>query len=220
MFEARVASAAVAVIHRAQITPTKAELIAGWLPSQRWSGEDPSPFELVGAYRFDDPAGEVGIETHLVRTGRGDVLQVPLTYRGAPLDRAERHLVGTTEHSQLGRRWVYDGCGDPVYAAVLAAVIRTGGREAEQWVETDGEPVRREVNTHVTGSGTPGADVPTIDAATPTDSPTATTIAAPGHRLVVLRFLGSPAAGPGGADALTGTWPGQDEPTLLAYLLS
>jgi maltokinase-like protein len=189
----------VAVIHRAQIAPTKAELIAGWLPSQTWAGGAPAPFELLGAYRFDDPAGEVGIETHLVRTGRGDVLQVPLTYRGVPLDGAESHLVGTMEHSHLGRRWVYDGCGDPIYVAVLGAVIRTGGREAEEWVETDGVPARREATAHVAGSGAPDADVSTdVDG------------------LVVLRIVGEEA--PEGAETLTGTWPGRDESALLAYL--
>jgi hypothetical protein len=190
---------AVAVIHNAQITPTKAELIGAWLPSQTWSGGAPAPLELLGAYRFDDPAGEVGIETHLVRTGAGTVLQVPLTYRGAPLDGADHHLVGTTDHSHLGRRWVYDGCGDPVYVAVLATTIRTGGREAEQWVETDGGPVLREATTRVTGSGTPGA--------------TATDVGG----LVVLRVVG-PTTYPDGAETLTGTWPGRAEPALLAYL--
>jgi hypothetical protein len=203
----------VAVIHRAQITPTKAELIAGWLPSQAWSNGAPAPLELLGAYRFDDPVGEVGIETHLVRTGRGDVVQVPLTYRGAPLEGAERHLVGTTEHSHLGRRWVYDACGDPVYPAVLAATICTGGRGAELWVETDGAPVRREATTHVVGSGAPGADVPAIDAVPPIDGPAHTAVAG----LIVLRIVGQ-AAGPDGAETLTGTWPGRDEPALLAYL--
>jgi hypothetical protein len=204
----------VAVIHNAQIAPTKAELIAGWLPSQSWSGGAPAPFELLGAYRFDDPAGEVGIETHLVRTGGGAVLQVPLTYRGAPLEGAARHLVGTTEHSHLGRRWVYDGCGDPVYAAVLAATIRTGGREAEQWVETEGGPVRRESTARVTGSGTPGAEPPAVAAVPPIDGPATTDVGG----LVVLRVIGW-APSPDGAATLTGTWPGRDEPALLAYLL-
>jgi Maltokinase N-terminal cap domain len=207
----------MAVIHRARINPSKAELIAAWLPSQPWSGGDPSPFELVGAYRFDDPAGEVGIETHLVRTGRGEMLQVPLTYRGAPLAGAERHLVGTTEHSHLGRRWVYDACGDPVYAAVLATVIRTGGREAEQWVEGESGPERREVTTRVAGSGTAGAQVPVIDAVSAANGPAATTIAGPGWELVVLRAVGSTAS-PDGAETLTGTWPGGDDPALLAFL--
>lgn len=218
MFDSRVASGTVAVIHRAQITPTKAELIAGWLPSQPWSGGDPAPFELVGAYRFDDPAGAVGIETHLIRAARGDVLQVPLTYRGAPLDGADSHLVGTTVHSHLGRRWVYDACGDPVYAAVLAAAIRTGGRQAEQWVETAGGPERRELTTHVAGSGAPGTQAPVVTAVSPANGPTATTIAGSGLELVVLRALGRTAV-PDGVETLTGTWPGQDEPALLAYLL-
>ncbi|TWF81484.1 hypothetical protein FHX44_117429 [Pseudonocardia hierapolitana] len=203
----------MAVIHRAQITPTKAELIAGWLPSQTWSGGAAAPLELLGAYRFDDPAGEVGIETHLVRTGEGVVLQVPLTYRGAPLEGAERHLVGTMEHSHLGRRWVYDGCGDPVYAAVLTATIRTGGREAEQWVEADGAPVRRESTARVAGSGTPGAEPPAVAAVAPIDGPATTDVGG----LVVLRVIGQ-ATSPDGAETLTGTWPGRDEPALLAYL--
>jgi hypothetical protein len=207
----------VAVIHRARITPTKADLIAGWLPSRPWSGAGTGSLELRGAYRFDDPAGEVGIETHLVATGRGDVLQVPLTYRGAPLPGAERHLVGTTEHSHLGRRWVYDGCGDPVYAAALAVAIRTGGHEAEEWVEGDGAPTRREASARVTGSGTPGAEVPAIAAVTATDGPTAATITASGLELVVLRELGR-SVDADGAGTLTGTWPGRTEPALMALL--
>src|SRR5690349_3536567 len=167
MFDRRVASPPVALIHRAQITPTKAELIAGWLPSRTWSGGAATPLEMLGAYRFDDPAGEVGIETHLVRTGRGEVLQVPLTYRGAPLDGAERHLLGTMEHTHLGRRWVYDGCGDPVYAAAVVTAIRTGGREADEWVEADGAPVRREPTARVAGSGNPAG--PALEAGDPAD---------------------------------------------------
>ncbi|MER5425058.1 maltokinase N-terminal cap-like domain-containing protein [Streptosporangium roseum] len=38
----------------------------------------------VAAFRFDDPAGAVGIETMLVPTGDGPVHRVPLTYRDAP----------------------------------------------------------------------------------------------------------------------------------------
>jgi Maltokinase N-terminal cap domain len=203
----------VAVIHRAQITPTKAELIAGWLPSRAWSGGAAAPLEVLGAYRFDDPAGEVGIETHLVRTGRGDVLQVPLTYRGTPLDGAERHLLGTMEHTHLGRRWVYDGCGDPVFVAAVLAAIRTGGREAEEWVESDGAPVRREATAHVAGSGSADAPVPAVESADPVDGPAATTVGG----LVVLRVVGRPGA-PERAETLTGTWRGSDEPALLAYL--
>ncbi|WP_432526090.1 maltokinase N-terminal cap-like domain-containing protein [Kineococcus mangrovi] len=54
--------------------------------SQRPAGadaDDSVPTEL-GSYRFDDPDGEVGTETHLLATADGQVLQVPLTCRGAP----------------------------------------------------------------------------------------------------------------------------------------
>ena len=105
----------MAVIHRAEIRPTKLELLGEWLPKLPWyPGEPGAAPASVGAYRFDDPRGEVGIETLLVRTVGGQVAQVPLTYRGAPLPGGEPSLVGTMEHSVLGRRWVYDGCGDPV----------------------------------------------------------------------------------------------------------
>src|SRR5687767_1046232 len=115
----------MALLHRAEIRPTKLELLAAWLPGRSWyEGPAPGDVTRVSAYRFDDPAGDVGIETLLVRAGDGLLLQVPLTYRGAPLDGHDRWLVGTMEHSVLGRCWVYDGCGDPVYAAVLAEIIR------------------------------------------------------------------------------------------------
>jgi hypothetical protein len=203
----------VAVIHRARITPTKAELIAAWLPSRAWSGSAGGPLELMGAYRFDDPAGEVGIETHLVRTAEGVVLQVPLTYRGTPLASAERHLAGTMEHTHLGRRWVYDGCGDPVYVTALAAAIGTGGGEAEEWVETDGAPVRRVATASVAGSGAPGTATTAFASVEPIDGPAATTVAG----LAVLRHIGQ-VESPDGAETLTGTWSGQAEPALLAYL--
>ncbi len=218
MFVARVTSVDVAQIYQARIIPTKAELLAAWLPSRPWSGgAAAAPFDLLAAYRFDDPAGEVGIETHLVRTARGEVLQVPLTYRGAPLDGADDALIDTTHHSQLGRRWVYDGCGDPVYAAALATAILSGGREAQEWLEKDGGRERRAATAQVTGSGTPGTAVPVIDTATPTEGPSATTIDASGSELVVLRTLGA-GAGPDGAARLTGTWPGRAEPSLLAFV--
>ncbi|MCK0112395.1 hypothetical protein MWU75_09625 [Ornithinimicrobium sp. F0845] len=113
----------MAIIHRATLTPTKLELIGPWLDQQQWGGS--GDLELVGSYRFDDPAGEVGVEALLVRRGSSStVLHVPLTYRAAPLEGAQEHLVGTTQHSVLGQRWVYAASGDPValgcYARALA----------------------------------------------------------------------------------------------------
>lgn len=120
----------MAEIHRgASLVPTKTELLRAWVPRQRWyaaKGRTPD-LTLLSAWRLDDPAGQVGVET-MVLVDRGGaepvVYQVPLTYRGAPLDGAEHALVGTTEHSVLGRRWVYDAPHDPVYAALLLALAQ------------------------------------------------------------------------------------------------
>ena len=40
------------------------------------------------------------------------------------LDSTDEYLIGTTEHSVLGKRWVYDGCADPV----AVSAILTGDR--------------------------------------------------------------------------------------------
>jgi Maltokinase N-terminal cap domain len=89
-------------------------LLSAWLPGRLWfTGR--AEVQPPGAYRFDDPAGEVGIEAILLQAADGSVLHAPLTYRRAPLDGAQDYLIGTTEHSVLGRRWVYDGCGDPIW---------------------------------------------------------------------------------------------------------
>ena len=106
----------MALIHKATLNPTKLQLLTSWLPRQTWvTGE--ADLVQVGAYRFDDPAGVVGIETLLLQACDGLVFHVPFTYRGAPLVGAEEFLIGTTEHSVLGTRWVYDGaatrCGRP-----------------------------------------------------------------------------------------------------------
>src|SRR5689334_4623425 len=106
----------MAIVYDATLTPTKQELVEGWLGSRPWAAGRRIAKKL-GEYQFDDPAGEVGVETILWSTDEGGVVQTPLTYRGAPLEGADEHLVGTTEHSVLGPRWVYDGCADPVWAS-------------------------------------------------------------------------------------------------------
>jgi len=117
----------MALIYQAELRPTKLELVSGWAPSQPWFAGDASTApHSVGAYRFDDPEGEVGVETLLVRHGDGPTLQLPLTYRGVPLADADEWLIGTMQHSVLGTRWVYDGAGDPVYLQTLASVIVGG----------------------------------------------------------------------------------------------
>ena len=119
----------MAIVHKgASIVPTKTEMVSDWMPRQRWyhgKGHDPV-LHRVGGFRFEDPDGEVGVETLLLADTAADpvvVYQVPLTYRGAPLEGAEHALLGTMEHSVLGRRWVYDGPHDPVYVDQLVDTI-------------------------------------------------------------------------------------------------
>src|SRR5262249_14337643 len=147
------------LVHRATLAPSKQELLEGWLPSRPWS-TGATKVEKVAEYRFDDPAGEVGVETILWRTGGGSVLPAPFTYRAAPLDSAEAHLVGTSDHSVLGPRWVYDGCADPIWAQTLVTAILTGGTQAQMVIERDGDLVDVPARMQVLGSGSAGADVP------------------------------------------------------------
>jgi len=184
----------MAILHAtADITPTKPELLATWLPTQPWFIGDASALQHLGAYRFDDPDGEVGIETHLVRAGGGPVLQAPWTYRGAPLDGAESFLVGTMEHTVLGPRWIYDAVGDPVYEAVLSTTILTGGTQAEL-VRDLGDGRTEIVEPSVRVAGTGGHDAPAD--------------------VEVRRVLDGEA--PEGDAVLTGTWSGVTDPVVLA----
>jgi hypothetical protein len=95
---------------------------------QPWyAGTGPPSLSTVGYFRFEDPAGEVGIETHLVTDG-SVLYQVPMTYRGAPLGPgASGALIATAQHSILGTRWIYDGEADPAWASQLLRLIRTNG---------------------------------------------------------------------------------------------
>ncbi|MFJ3172156.1 1,4-alpha-glucan branching protein [Streptomyces roseus] len=121
----------MAVVHRTTMTPGKLELLAAWLPGRPWyrgPGTGTAPqLARAGGFRLDDPRGEVGIEFMAVSDGAGDrqvTYLVPLTYRGASLDGAERALIGTSEHGVLGRRWIYDGTHDPVLVERLYALVR------------------------------------------------------------------------------------------------
>ena len=126
----------MALFHRATVTPTKAEMIGAWIPMQAWGPDPGVGVEPVGSFRFDDPEGRVGLETHLVRAGDA-LFQIPLTYRDEPMV-DDAGLIGEMEHSALGTRWVYDGLRDPRYLMMLAAVAMTGQGEAIGLVELDG----------------------------------------------------------------------------------
>lgn len=183
----------MAILHDATLRPTKQELLEAWVPEQDWYPGDAADFEVLGRFRFDDPDGEVGIETYLLRRG-DDLFQVPLTYRGAPLDDPEALLITTMEHSVLGSRWVYDGTTDPVYLAVAAEVIRAGGTQAAQFLQ-NADGTTSEVPSQVRVEGRSGGAGVTIEFArtpVPVDEP-----------------------GPG---TLSATWDGAEQPVVLASL--
>ena len=209
--------------------------LAPWMARQRWfanKGALPA-LEEIGSWSY--PSGEPGVQvvTHLLldhTEGKPALYQVPLTYRDAPLVGADAYLVGTTEHSVLGTRWVYDGTADPVWAAALATAVLTGGTQAEAWFEVDGERQVREPNSTVVGSGSPGTPVPDVDRLTVDQVEGRTVVTGAAVRIVVARVLGRHDAGAlastgghtgdHGVEVLTGTWTGHDQPETLAVVLT
>ncbi|PSL05434.1 hypothetical protein CLV30_104304 [Haloactinopolyspora alba] len=191
----------MALIYKATLTPNKRELLSSWLPSRPWSGH--AEIEQIGAYRFDDPDGEVGLEAFLVRAPDGTMLHAPLTYRGAPLPGAEAFLVGTTEHSVLGQRWVYDGCGDPVWVAELAKAVLENKPQAVEMVDVDGDLTPREPTMTVQSRSAGDVAVPRIDTLDSHDDGDTTVVRAGGLELVVARVVGADVAA---EHTLTGTW--------------
>ncbi len=203
---------------KADLRPSKLELLTPWLPTRAWYRGPKAPvLTRVAGFRLDDPAGEVGIETLLIQAGDGPLHQVPLTYRGAPLDGHDAWLVGTSDHSVLGPRWIYDGCGDPVYASVLASTIVTGAGGAEEFADIGGRQERRDPTMTVRGSGTEDADRPSITSVTRVGNGDPTLVTTDSVELAVVRVLdGTGGAQLGEHAVLTGTWSGQATPVVLA----
>jgi Maltokinase N-terminal cap domain len=202
----------MALLHRATLSPTKAEIIAAWLPAQPWSPGGDESLEIVGAYRFDDPEGRVGLEVHLVRAD--DVLlQVPLVYRDAPVDGLETHLVGTTQHSALGQRWVYDGLADPVFIGMLAAATLTGAGQAIGMVDNAGRWTLVPTPVRLDGGGWFHGPVPVDDFSTVSDDDTWAVFCNDRLELLVAH---RPVVAEQPPISLTARWPGQLEPVILA----
>lgn len=217
----------MALLHQAELRPTKLELIGGWAPSQPWFTGEAGELTSVGAYRFDDPAGEVGVETLLVQATGGSVLQVPLTYRATPLVDADDSLIGTLQHSVLGTRWVYDGVGDPVYLQTVAAAVIGAQSQAEQYLEVDGERVYRDPTAKVLGSGIDGVMAPGLPAVSEIaiSVDTEGSVAQTGSLRITVRRALDAAQGDLVADGvhgvtgvLRGTWAGRAEPQQLAFV--
>ena len=115
----------------ATLIPAFRDFLPQWVGRQPWYRGNGSPsLRPVGYFRFEDPAGEVGIETHLVADGPV-LYQLPLTYRAAPAPEggpmAPAALITTAEHSVLGTRWIYDGEADPVWRSELLRLVRGDG---------------------------------------------------------------------------------------------
>lgn len=147
----------MAVVHEATLEPGKVELAARWLATTSWAS-GLTLVDRIGGYRFDDPSGRVGVEFLLISATDADgldrIVHLPLTYRGAPLEGAEDHLLGTTEHSALGTRWVYDGCADPVAVHVLLTAVLTGAeQEPIEYHRASGHVEHRPVTVFARGSG-------------------------------------------------------------------
>jgi len=203
----------MALLHHAQLVPSKLDLVAGWITAQPFgpADADPSSAERIASFRFDDPAGKVGIETLIVRAGDA-TFQVPLTYREAPLAGAEASLIGTMEHSVLGTRYTYDAVGDPVYVAELVRAAVSGGSEVERYYEEDGERKVKQGDAHARGTGHPGADVPAVpadaSALVVSTGPASSVVSWDAGRVTVTRRIPD-ASAPAPADArfvLLGSW--------------
>lgn len=219
----------MALLHQAELRPSKLELLDGWVHTRPWfDGASDAALSTVAAFRFDDPAGEVGVETLLIRAGDGPTLQIPLTYRGSPLLGADAFLIGTMEHSVLGARWVYDGVGDPVYLQTVAAAALNGGHQAELFIDIDGKRVERTPTALVTGTGTARDSVilPALSDLAVHQDGAVTVVDMSAMQVGVRRVVGGGAisiSGPSAepyraAETLTGTWDGAAEPQPLVIV--
>ncbi|MEU4685795.1 maltokinase N-terminal cap-like domain-containing protein [Streptomyces xinghaiensis] len=169
----------MAFIHRTTMTPTKLELLTGWLPKQSWyrGGAEAPDLVKAGGFRLDDPEGAVGIEFMIVADGgaREPVAYlVPLSYRGAALEGAGGEtLIGTSEHGVLGTRWVYDGVHDPVVMAQLRALLRGEVTPQHQSESDTPDPT---VTVRGTGPGGDGFDVQVNRVLRPEEAPQASSV--------------------------------------------
>ena len=134
----------IAKIHpTATLNPTKDEIL-----HQQFG-----PVTNIGAFRFVDPNGKVGIETLLGRETDGALLQFPVTYREQRI--SDTHEVGTTEHSHLGTRHITKIVADPVAVTEIIRVILEGDTNVQR---SDGKTSPYEIR----GTGTAGVDTLTL----------------------------------------------------------
>ncbi len=204
----------MALFHLATVEPTKADLIADWAPTQRWGPAVDAPIDVIGSYRFDDPDGRVGMETHLVTAG-DTFFQVPLTYRDEPLEGAQDALIVEMKHSVLGTRWVYDGLHDPLFVVMLAAVTMTGQGEALGMAVYGGRWYVAPSAVRIHGGGWSGERVPVDRFELEHDEATDSVLVNDRFELTLFR---RPTPGPRPTIGLTASWDGLANPVLLSSL--
>lgn len=132
------------IFSTATLTPSKDEILAQHF----------GPVIRVGEFRFVDPKGKVGIETFLVReSADGALLQLPVTYREQRIN--DKFEIATTEHSELGTRYITKVVADPVAVTEYIRVILEGDTNAER---SDG----KQPPFQIRGTGTAGVDTLTV----------------------------------------------------------
>ena len=207
----------MATVHPgATISPTKLEIVQGWLGDQDWFDGDAASVKAGTrfSYRFDDPAGEVGVESVLA-TLDGKVFQLPLTYRNSELEGGEPFFLTHMEHTALGRRWIYFGLGDPVLVNSFVSAIIAGDRSVSMEFEMDGQHqvVDTAVKAWGNGSGESVTDarIDDVDRGGPV-----TTVHTSYGTLSVPHVLDNTL--PDRERLLQGTWQGLDDDVVLATL--
>jgi maltokinase len=117
------------------------ELLAGWLPRQRWyagkGAGTPELARLGGLLLADDgraPGGPADIDVLFLQVSTPDggsvTYQVPITLRAQPLPEIADAVVGIVADPARGELHVYDGTHDPAY---LRALLRLLAGEGEAW---------------------------------------------------------------------------------------
>ena len=105
-------------------------LLFAWMPAQRWYPAKGRGVGLrdLGSTSWTTEVPGVDVVTHVIGLDSGDridVVQVPLTYRSAPLEDMAGALVGVLS-SGPDSRHVYDGTHDPAFVSALLGALRVG----------------------------------------------------------------------------------------------
>jgi hypothetical protein len=151
------------------------------------------------------------MEVHLVAAGP-TLLQVPLTYRDAPLDGGDDAFITEMQHTALGTRWVYDGLRDPRLVTMLAAVAMTGQGEALGMVLYDDRWYIAPTDVRIQGGGWTLERVPVDGFELASDDASGALLRNDRFEMTVFR---QPHPGPRPAIGLTATWDGQADPVVL-----